>query len=170
MHKFLEDEHSPLMLIEGLKLHGVTEVPGAKNNQTILGWATECGIKGYHADEIPWCGLSMAVVAKRAGKPLPAKPLWALDWLNWGEVCEPELGCIMVFFRKGGGHVGLYVGEDSTHYYILSGNQSNQFNISRLSKDRFKGARNFYKIAKPPNVRKIIHPDPVESVESTNEH
>lgn len=38
----------------------------------------------YKADSIPWCGLFMAVVAKRAGKEVPKHPLWALSWSAFG--------------------------------------------------------------------------------------
>jgi hypothetical protein len=41
-----------------------------------------------------------------------------------------------VFTRSGGGHVGLYVGEDATHYHVLGGNQANLVSIMRLAKGR----------------------------------
>lgn len=47
----------------------------------------------------------------------------------------------MTFTRPGGGHVGLYVGEDASHYHILGGNQSNSVRISRIEKKRLSDIR-----------------------------
>ena len=154
-YRFLDNESAPRMLREALKLFGVYEHPGAKNSPVILAWAQECGIPGYDADSIPWCGLFLAVVAKRAGKSVPASPLWARNWLRFGDPCEPELGAVLVFERGSGGHVGIYVGEDLTHYHVLGGNQTDQVCISRLNKGRLIGARAQYKV-KPANIRKIF--------------
>jgi len=154
-YPWLLKENAPRMLIEALKLYGVKEKVGSENNPEILAWAKETGLKQYNADSIPWCGLFVALIAKRAGKPLPKKPLWARDWAKWGEACEPELGCILVFERGTGGHVGLYVGEDLECYHVLGGNQSDMVRVSRLKKDRLLAARNLYLIGKPKNVRKV---------------
>ena len=42
----------------------------------------------------------------------------------------------MVFTRAGRGHVGLYLGEDATHFHILGGNQTNNVSITRIAKVR----------------------------------
>jgi uncharacterized protein (TIGR02594 family) len=112
----------------------------------------------YVADEIPWCGLVQAVICKRSDKPIVKDPLWALNWAKWeDEVQEPMLGDTCTFKRPGGGHVGLYVGEDKTAYHILGGNQSNAYNIARIEKVRlFKARRPKWAIAQPVNVRKIF--------------
>ncbi len=66
-----------------------------------------------------------------AGIDVVEKPLWALSWSNWGNpVSEPMLGDILTFKRTGGGHVGIYVGEDLTHYHVLGGNQGNSVSVS----------------------------------------
>ena len=76
----------PRMVAEARKLYGITEVQGSGDNPVILGWAKELGLaKIYNHDEIPWCGLFVAIVAKRAGKALPAQPLWARSWVNFGK-------------------------------------------------------------------------------------
>jgi uncharacterized protein (TIGR02594 family) len=160
-YRWLAQEPGPLMLLEALKLFGVYEHPGTASSPIILAWATECELPTYDADSIPWCGLFMAVVARRAKKTLPANPLWARDWLRFGDPCEPELGAVLVFERGTGGHVGLYVGEDSTHYHVLGGNQKDQVCISRLNKGRLIGARCQYKI-KPGNVRRVTLPSDAE--------
>jgi len=143
------------MLVEALKLYGVTEKQGDGDNPTILDWAGEVGLREtYQHDSIPWCGLFVAVVAKRAGKPLPANPLWARNWSHWGSLCQPELGAVLVFKRETGGHVGLYVGEDKQCFHVLGGNQGDKVCITRIEKDRLLGARCMYKV-KPANIRPI---------------
>lgn len=159
MYEWLNNEPAPKILIEALKLYGIKEVVGKQHNPEILQWAKETGLESvYTADEIPWCGLVMAVICKRAEKPIPVSPLWALNWANWGEpVDSPMLGDICTFKRPGGGHVGIYIGEDKTAYHILGGNQSNAFNIARIAKERlFKARRTKWSVAQPENVRKVL--------------
>ena len=68
----------PKTVSEGIKLLGTVETPGVKNNPIIMGWAKEVQLdKSYSADSIPWCGLFVALVAKRAGKTPVKEPLWA---------------------------------------------------------------------------------------------
>jgi uncharacterized protein (TIGR02594 family) len=94
--------------------------------------------KSYNDDGIPWCGLFMAVVAKRAGKPVLEGPLWARNWVAFGNAAdEAQLGDVLVFRRdQGSGHVGLYVGEDYGAYHVLGGNQSDGVTITRIARDR----------------------------------
>lgn len=160
-YAYLQHEKSPRILLEALNLYGVKEVSGVKNNEIIIGWAKEVGGwigSWYDKDSIPWCGLFMAVICKRAGLPYNQKALSALSWAAWGEKSSvPMLGDVLTFTRKGGGHVGLYVGEDDTHYHVLGGNQSDSVNIMRIEKNRlYQARRTKWKIAQPKNIRKII--------------
>ena len=61
----------------------------------------------------------------------------------------------------GGGHVGLYVGQDSPNknsasaFHVLGGNQQNRVSITRLSRNRLVAVcRPAYR-AQPTNVRPI---------------
>lgn len=157
-YAWLSAEPGPRMLVEGLRLYGTVETPGQGSTSTILEWAREVGLgRVYTADAIPWCGLWMAVVAARSGKRLPAKPLWALSWAQWGEDGgQPELGDVLVFVRPGGGHVGLYVGEDATAYHVLGGNQRDAVSIARVAKSRLYACRAYYAVGRPANVRPIV--------------
>jgi uncharacterized protein (TIGR02594 family) len=147
------------MIVEALKLFGTMEKPGAANNPTIVAWAQEVGgevADVYKADSIPWCGLFMAVVAKRAGKEPPKHPLWALSWSVFGaRSSAPALGDVLVFTRSGGGHVGLYVGEDASAFHVLGGNQSDSVCITRIAKARLYAARRPLYRVEPANVRPI---------------
>jgi uncharacterized protein (TIGR02594 family) len=155
-YAWLAQEPGPKMLVEALRLYGTTEKAGPSNNPSILAWAQECGIPGYGADAIPWCGLFVAICAHRAGKALPMNPLWARDWAAWGApASRPALGDVLVFRRDGGGHVGLYVGEDGLAYHVLGGNQGDAVSIRRIAKNRLIAARRGYAIAPPANVRAI---------------
>jgi len=155
-YQWLLNEPGPKILVEALKLYGVTEKAGDGNNPVIMGWATECGIK-YDADSVPWCGLFAAVIVKRSGKPPCKSPLWARSWSDWGSVSPaPMLGDILVFSRQSGGHVGVYVGEDTACYHVLGGNQGDQVSIVRILKSRLIAARHHYAIGAPANVRRVF--------------
>lgn len=159
-YKWLEKEGAPRMIVEALKEHGTIETPGSGNNPKILGWAKEVGAdiaKIYKADSIPWCGLFMAVIAKRADKDIVKDPLWALNWGTFGEDADcGMLGDTLVFVRNGGGHVGLYVGEDASAYHVLGGNQSDAVSITRIAKSRLYSIRRPKYNIRPKNVRSII--------------
>jgi len=157
-YQWLENEGAPKMLVEFLKTYGVTEVQGQGDNPVILGWAKEVGLeKEYLHDLTPWCGLEMAVIAQRAGKEVPKQPLWALNWANFGIKADiPMLGDILVFKRTGGGHVGMYIGQDATAYHVAGGNESDKSNIVRIAKDRLYAARRpIYTTGQPSNVRVV---------------
>ena len=83
----------------------------------------EVNAHGYAADSVPFCGLFVALCAKRQEKKIPENPLWARNWCAWGDPSPKELGAILVFSRGSGGHVALYVGEDKECYHVLGGNQ-----------------------------------------------
>lgn len=157
-YAWLRGESGPRMIIEALKLYGTLEAPGARDNPTILGWAREVDqAKTYSHDSIPWCGLFVAVVAKRSGKPIVNSPLWALSWADFGrEAPVPMLGDVLTFKRDGGGHVALYVGEDVDAYHCLGGNQSDRVCITRIAKLRLYRARRAAYNVRPDNVRKIV--------------
>jgi uncharacterized protein (TIGR02594 family) len=154
------DRLSPLprTVQEGLKLHGIAEVSGARNNPVIMAWADECGLEAtYTADSVPWCGLFMAVVAKRAGKLPPSSPLWALSWAKFGEEAgQPRLGDVLTFVRPGGGHVGIYIGEDQASFHVLGGNQGDKVSIVRIAKERLYAARRPRYINRPPTVQPYV--------------
>ncbi len=137
----------PVWMREARRLIGVREVVGKGSNPTIMSWADRLGgwvASFFNDDDIAWCGLFMAHILGLTlpREPLPANPLGALQYNKFGrQLSEPALGAIMTFTRAGGGHVGLYVGEDKTHFHILGGNQGNSVRISRIEKDRLSDTR-----------------------------
>lgn len=157
-YEWLAKEPGPKMLIEALGLFGTLEAEGTGDNPTILGWAKELGLdKVYTHDAIPWCGLFMAVVAKRADKKVPDTPLWALAWADFGKPSAlPMLGDVLTFKRQGGGHVAQYIGEDPLAYHVLGANQSDCVCIIRIAKSRLYKARRPLYHQQPDNVRRIF--------------
>jgi uncharacterized protein (TIGR02594 family) len=103
-YNWLLNESGPIMIKKALELFDVSETLGKNNNPTIIAWAKEIGGEVadiYKADEIPWCGLFIAVIAKRSSKQIVKDPLWALNWGTFGKKIEqPMLGDILVFIRK----------------------------------------------------------------------
>lgn len=158
-YAWLAREPGPKMLLEALKFHGLKEGPGAADNPVIMGWADALGPgirRIYTADSVPWCGLFIAAVARLAGKPPCAQPLWARAWASWGEKSpRAALGDVLVFVRPGGGHVGLYIGETARSYCVLGGNQGDAVSFAWIAKSRCIAARRSYAVAPPQNVRVV---------------
>lgn len=108
----------PVWMREARRYLGLREIVGRGSNPTIMSWAKRLGgwvASFYNDDDIPWCGLALAawVAITLPEEPLPSNPLGALNWRTFGiALSTPALGAILVFSRSGGGHVGLYVGEE----------------------------------------------------------
>ena len=171
-YRWLEAESGPRMIAEALKEFGTVEAPGEADNPKIIGWQAELEAAGlgrvyagvYRHDAIPWCGLFTAIVAHRANidrrseRNPPRLYLSALEWAAFGTSVPKgaaALGDVLVFKRKGGGHVGLYVGHDASAFHVLGGNQSDRVSISRLSRNRLVAVRRPVYRAQPANVRPI---------------
>lgn len=96
---------------------------------------------------LPWCGDFVETVIKNSipKEPLPGalgkNPYWARNWLLFGKDVKPCYGCVLVFERDGGGHVGFAVGENDIDFFVLGGNQGNSVSVTRLDKKRLLGAR-----------------------------
>lgn len=128
----------PRWLAEARKYDGLREVPGPRHNSTILGWLRK--LKAWWSeDETPWCGTFVAHCLQESGLPIIKNWFRAKEWALYGSNLRSTHvapGAILVFARQGGGHVGFYVGEDTTYYYVLGGNQSNMVNTMKLAKAR----------------------------------
>lgn len=159
--EWLLHEPGPLILVEGLKHYGIMEHPGKGSFANFDSWATELHVASVMTDDaVPWCGLFMGIIAKRAGweEFIPDACYRARNWLLFGNsVDQAALGDILVFSRAGGNHVALYVGETKTHYAVLGGNQSNMVNIMLIEKERLVGAQRCpWRRLQPPNVRRVF--------------
>jgi uncharacterized protein (TIGR02594 family) len=167
-YAWLEREDGPRVLKEALRHFGVVEAAGDGDNQVILAWARELGVRDYSHDATAWCGLFMALCVRRAGYLPPAAPLWALSWRKWGTaVLKPMLGDVLVFRREvidlatGNsvlyGHVGLYVGEDVRAFHVYGGNQDDQVCVKRIARERLVAARRCaWRVGQPRNIRRVL--------------
>jgi len=133
----------PRWLRTAYSYEGTREVRGPQHNQTILGWLVNLRA-WWRDDETPWCGVFVAHCMQQAGMPYPRLYMRAKAWSDYGSLLRPDRlapGAILVFDRKGGGHVGFYVGEDTGHYYVLGVKQSNVVNVMKLGKSRLIASR-----------------------------
>lgn len=152
----------PRMVAEGIALLGTKEVVGRGSNRTIISWSTELQeafvrISGFSDDDIPWCGLFVAILAfRRRGlaTEVVADPLWARNWARYGQKSpQASLGDVLVFQRPTGGHVGIYIAEDPQCYHVLGGNQSNAVTITRIMKSRCIAVRRPIYLSTPSTVK-----------------
>lgn len=149
----------PNLVVASLNYLGLKEYPGTTNNNpVIMNMAKSLGISNiYQNDEVAWCALYMCHLCKITNKPMPFTGydiLRAKSFENWG-VASPQasLGDVLVFKRPEGAHVGLYIAESPTTYFVLGGNQSNSVNITEIAKNRLTAVRRYYSIAPPASVK-----------------
>lgn len=124
------------------KYLGVTEISGSKHSSVITSWLLRLGA-WWSDDETPWCGVFTGYVMKEAGYTIPKYYMRAKAWLDWGvPAMFPVQGCIAIFDRKGGGHVGFVVGQDvKGNLFVLGGNQGNKVSVAMFDKKRIVGYR-----------------------------
>ncbi|ARS27012.1 TIGR02594 family protein [Sphingomonas sp. KC8] len=151
----------PRMVQEALRLFDTREQPGPGNNPVIMRWVAELAdpavSRVYTADAVPWCGLFLAIVARKAGKQPVDQPLWALNWGRFGSaVGQPMLGDVLTFVRPEGGHVAIYIGESARSYHVLGGNQSDRVCFAEIAKTRLRAARRPAYTSQPATVRPYI--------------
>lgn len=128
--------------IDEAKKHiGLKEIKGLNDNPLILTWWISFGLKWLNKQA--WCGLFVGHCIRVAGYPMPKHLYRAKDWLTWGvDVHTPCYGCVVVFNRVGGGHVGFCVGKDTQgRLMVLGGNQNNMVSIAPFTLDRVSGYR-----------------------------
>lgn len=87
------------------------------------------------------CGTFAAISLQRANRFVPKEKFRALAYLDAGiRLSKPAYGCIVVFKRDGGGHVGFVAGKDkSGNLMVLGGNQNDMVCISPFKFDRVVG-------------------------------
>ena len=127
---------------EARKHIGLREIKGGKHNPLILSWLQNL-LAWWANDEVPWCGVFTAECLRVGQRALPKHWYRASDYLNWGtRLDSPCYGCVVVFTRQGGGHVGFGVGEDKLGtLWVLGGNQSDAVSIAPFSIGRVSGYR-----------------------------
>lgn len=132
----------PSWIIEGEKYIGEMEIKGARHNPLILQWWKDIKRGGIKNDETPWCAAYAGAMLERVGIR-STRFEGAKSYLDWGiTLPRPVYGCIVVFTRQGGGHVGFVVGmTESGNLLVLGGNQGDAVNIKAFGLDRVSGYR-----------------------------
>lgn len=132
----------PSYLAIARKYEGTKEVKGPKHNGLILGWWKRIKRGGIKDDETPWCAAFVGGVLEEAGI-VSSRFESAISYLKWGvPVAKPVLGCVVVFKRDGGGHVGFVVGVDKFGcLMVLGGNQGDTVSIRPFDRARVVGYR-----------------------------
>ena len=137
-------------MIEARKHIGKREVPGPGVNAWIKDlWHGLPGGKwfwnhyGQDDSKLPWCGAFVAGCLKAAGATTPQRYSSALAWLDWGvRLQHPTVGCVVIFKRAGGGHVGFVAGRNQRgQLLVLGGNQNDAVSIAPFAEDRIVGYR-----------------------------
>lgn len=143
----------PRWLIIARSHVGVREIPGPRHEPIIQRWLRQ--LRGWWTDdETPWCGTFVAACLVDANLRIPELWMRAREYLNWGRaLSEPALGCVVVFERGPGGHVGFVVGQDGRgRIMVLGGNQGNAVSVAPFDRSRVLGYRWPLNIAPPQSL------------------
>jgi len=133
---------TPTWIVNALLNVGTREIKGALHNSLILSWWKKIKRGGIKDDETPWCAAFVGAMLEGSGI-VSSRFESAKSYLTWGvKLTDPVYGCIVVFNRDGGGHVGFVVGVDAfDNLLVLGGNQSDVVCIRAFGRDRVAGYR-----------------------------
>lgn len=149
----------PIWLEEARKYLGVREIKGQVHESAIVRFWKAIRMGGIKDDETPWCAAFVGAMLENVGL-MSARSGTARDYLQWGvDLDYPVVGCIVVFERGSGGHVGFLVGHDE-HWrlMIFGGNQGDAVSIAPFELGRVLGYRWPTPIPIPPADRLPLIP------------
>jgi uncharacterized protein (TIGR02594 family) len=129
-------------LDQARKLIGLKETVGASSNPAIVQMWRDIKRSGIKDDATPWCAAFVGAMLERAGVR-STRFESAKSYLDWGQLLAlPVVGCVVVFTREGGGHVGFAVGRDKAgNLLVLGGNQGDAVNVKAFPVSRVTGYR-----------------------------
>lgn len=140
-------DNNPPWIDQGLKEIGVARFPAPNSNPKIVQYWKDMKWSGIKEDKTSWCAGYAGAMLERAGikgsREVSSVPESAKSYLKWGQKLDkPAYGCIVVFDRQGGGHVGFCVGvTPDGRLRILGGNQNSSVNISAFPTTNVLGYR-----------------------------
>ncbi len=144
-----------------------------RDRSWLMDWLKRDGRSLGDPSKTPWCGdfvetcIRVALPDEPLLGALGSNPYWARNWLLFGQQVPPILGAVLVFERGSGGHVGVAMGQDETHFFVLGGNQSDAVTLARIAKSRLLGAR--WPATVPPRLQRLPTMTPSDVLTSTNE-
>lgn len=119
---------------------GISEIPGSKHNPRIIEYHKVTSLKAT-TDEVPWCASFACWCLLQCGLWHP-RSARAKDFATdkFYRLRRPIYGCIVVYTRKGGGHVDFYIsGYTSGSIKGLGGNESNRVAANSQSESSVVG-------------------------------
>lgn len=117
-------------------LLGVREIPGEESHPAIVKMQELTRYVEPHGDDTPWCAAFVCYALSEARYQHTSSAA-ARSFLKCGtELNEPKIGCIVVFERGAGGHVGFLYAIEDLHYHILGGNQGNEVCVKKYPRTR----------------------------------
>ncbi len=145
----------------------------ARDRGWLMDWLTRDGRSLGDPSKTPWCGdfvetcIRVALPKEPLLGALGTNPYWARNWLLFGQEVQPITGAVLIFERGSGGHVGFAVGQDTTHFFVLGGNQTDAVTVARIAKSRLLGAR--WPRTYPIRPERLLTMSPGETLTTTNE-
>lgn len=132
----------PFWLMHARTYLGTAEIPGKQTAPVIERWLRNLK-SWWFDDETPWCGTFVGAVLQESGLPVTKHWYRAKGWLEWGvPLADAAPGCVVVYDRAGGGHVGFAVALDvGGRILTLGGNQGNRVSIAPFERWRVLGYR-----------------------------
>ena len=127
-----------LTWIDEAKKHiGLKEIKGSKHNAQIVMFWKAIKRGGIKDDETPWCAAFVGAMLESVGI-VSTRYESAKSYEKWGlKLDAPVYGCVVVFTREGGGHVGFVVGQDKAgNLLVLGGNQGDAVNVRAFPRSR----------------------------------
>lgn len=137
-----EKAATPLWLTLAQLHIGTKEIPGVQHHSKIIQWWRDIKRGGIKTDEVPWCAAFVGAMLEQAGIR-STRFESAKSYLDWGvKLTGPVYGCVVVFARDGGGHVGFVTAvTPDGRLAVLGGNQANMVSVAGFATDRVVGYR-----------------------------
>lgn len=147
----INNDLSHVLIKKAIEFYDIRDIPGDKNNPTVLKFFKETGHKNIQTDEVSWCSVFISYCVKSLNGKYPASAT-ARSWLSYGKkVTQPKPGDIVIFWRESKnswkGHVGIFLGfsSDKTEVITLGGNQDDAVQIINYPKNQVLGYRRVIK-------------------------
>lgn len=143
-------------VVEARKHIGVREIKGVNHHPLIVQMWKAIKRGGIKDDETPWCAAFVGFCLENVGI-VSSRFESAKSYLTWGQKLNgPVPGCIVVFTRDGGGHVGFLVGvTQDGQLRVLGGNQGDEVNIRSFPTGRVSGYRWPLAVAVPTSTLQV---------------